>query len=307
MLIGFLHRVVRLRLRILGLRSSWISLPNCRVHLYSYYHPSATDTLVLLHGVGTSSSTWLYLYPLMIQKYSVVAIDLPGFGFSTVEDEKGFLTLPEHLAVVEQCIEQLNLPHCTLFGHSLGGWIASLYALRNSERTTSLVLINPAGIYTDGVEELRNLFAVQSTADVRRLMERMWYRYPWYFKPFFPAIKKELIRRKVPQLIQSIMREDFLNDRLQKLSMPVHLIWGVNDRLLNEQTVRVFGQTVQRLGVVYIRECGHVPQLEKPKELVKHLRRILQVDNGEKPISRHLLPSRLLKESFSVILKERSG
>lgn len=282
MLIGCLHRLIRLRLRMLGLQSSWVHLPHCRVHFYSYRHPSSAGTLVLLHGVGTSSSTWLYLYPLFVRKYSVVALDLPGFGFSTVFNSKGFLTLPDYLAVVEQCIESLNLPHGTLLGHSLGGWVASLYALRHPERTKSLVLINPAGVYTDGVEELRHLFAVQSTADVRRLMKRMWYRYPWYFMPFLPAIKKELIGRKVPEVIQSIKREDFLNDRLQELSMPVHLIWGAEDRLLPERTVSVFGQAVQRLNVEYLRACGHVPQLEKPKELASILRRVLQVDKEEK-------------------------
>jgi pimeloyl-ACP methyl ester carboxylesterase len=234
--------------------------------------------------VGTSSSTWLYLYPFLIRKYSVVAIDLPGFGFSKVLDSKGFLTLHDHVAAVEQCREHLCLPHSTIIlGHSLGGWIAMLCALRSPERTKRLVLINPAGVSTDGVEELRQLFAVQTTADVWNLMERMWYRYPWYFKPFLPAIRKELIARKVPELIRSITREEFLNDRLRELSMPVHLIWGAEDRLLNEQTVRVFEHSVQQLTVEYIRACGHVPQLEKPRELAMLLRKILRVDEEEKP------------------------
>lgn len=278
MLIGFLHRIVRLRLRVLGLTSSWVSFPDCRVHLYTYFHPSPVGTLVLLHGVGTSSSTWFYLYPMMIQKYSVVAVDLPGFGFSTVSHPRGFLLLQDHLSVVEQCIEQLGLPQCILIGHSLGGWIATHYALRNLDRVRGLILVNPAGIRTDNVEELRNMFSARSVEDVRRLMNRLWHRYPWYFKPFLPSIKNELIERRVPEFVQSIREEDFLNEELQNLTMAVHLIWGAEDRLLSERTVRVFGQSVQRLETEYIRQCGHVPQLERPKELKSILQKILQVD-----------------------------
>jgi len=283
MLIGLLHRLIRLRLRMLGFRTLWMDIPNCRVCLHSYHHPTAADTLILLHGVGTSSSTWLYLYPLLIQKYSVVAIDLPGFGFSRVVDRKGFLSLDEHVAAVERCREHLRLARSTLVGHSLGGWIALRCALQSPDRTNRLILINPAGVFTDGMESLRQLFAVQRTADVRSLMMRMWYRYPWYFKPFLPAIRKELIDRKVPELIGSIARKDFLNDRLQELSVPVHLIWGTEDRLLHGDTVQIFKQRVQQVKVEYIRACGHIPQLEKPRELAVLLRKILWVDEKEKP------------------------
>jgi pimeloyl-ACP methyl ester carboxylesterase len=278
MLIPLLHRLVQLRLKRLGLESKLVDLTHCRIHLYFYRHPSSRSSLVLLHGIGTSSSTWYHLYPSLMREHSIFAIDLPGFGFSTVTHSRGILTLAEQVLALEECIERLELPQCTLLGHSLGGWIAAKYATRNAQRIEKLVLINPAGVFYEKVEELKSIFTVRSTAEVHRLVRTMWYRYPWYVRPLLPAIKNEFVQRKVPEHIQSIRREDFLGEELRQLTMPVQIVWGIEDRLLDRNSVALFQERVQQLEVIEIDACGHVPQLECPRELKKILQRILQVD-----------------------------
>ncbi len=278
MLIPVIHRFVRARLKRLGIESKWLDVNGCNLHYYEYSHPRSRSTLVLVHGLGTSSSTWFHLYPFFIHHHTVLAIDLAGFGFSTIENGKRFFSIQEQIALLREVVERLRLPPFALVGHSLGGWIATKYALWHPDKVTRLILINPAGVYSDGTDELRRIFDVRSTQDMRRLVNRMWYRYPWYFKPFLPAIWRDIKKRRVGELVQSVTREDFLDDELRNLTVPVNLIWGTEDRLLDKKTVQAFEQNVRQIHVEYIDACGHVPQLERQEELQKILGRVLGSD-----------------------------
>ena len=62
--------------------------------------------------------------------------------------------------------------------------------------------------------------------------------------------------------------------------MPVNVIWGREDRLLSEESVRVMERNVPELQVDYIDGCGHVPQLEKPGGLLKIFGRMKSDQSG---------------------------
>ena len=260
----------------MGIESKRMALAGCSLHYYEYRHPSPRGTLLLLHGLGTSSSTWFHLYPFLIQEHSVLALDLPGFGFSTVVDGRRFLSIPEHRAILEEFTNRMGLSSVTLVAHSLGGWIATKYAAAHPQSVNRLILINTASVYVDGVNELLSAFDIRTTGDMRRLVNTMWYRYPWYFKPFLPAFRSEVVRREVPQFVRSIRREDFFDGELQRLTMPVDLIWGLEDRLISPETILVLKEIVLQLQVTTINECGHVPQLEKPEAIKEVLRKMFE-------------------------------
>ena len=288
MLIQLAHKLVRRRLRRLGIESRQVEVAGCSLHYYEYRHPNPRGTLLLLHGLGTSSSTWFHLYPFLIKEHSVVALDLPGFGFSTVSNGRRFLFIDEHRTTLERFVDRLGLDAFTLVGHSLGGWIATKYAAAHPQRVSHLVLINTAGVYVDGVDELLRAFDVRTTDDMQRLVDTMWYRYPWYFKLFLPAFRSELVRRSVPEFVRSIRREDFFDGELQRLTMPAHLLWGIKDRLISTQTIRVLKEQLPQLQIEYIDACGHVPQLKNPEAMVEIFRKILQrKDQKESKALRH--------------------
>ena len=45
-------------------------------------NPQAKQTVLLVHGYGASSASWLPVIPTLAERYHVLAIDLPGFGRS---------------------------------------------------------------------------------------------------------------------------------------------------------------------------------------------------------------------------------
>ncbi|MBI3577795.1 MAG: alpha/beta hydrolase, partial [Ignavibacteriales bacterium] len=222
-----------------------------------------------------SSSTWANVFSFVIKKFHVIALDLPGFGFSTIRNGKKFFSIPNHLEVLKKFIAWKELQSYILVGHSMGGWLATKHAARYPNHVERLLLVNTAGVYYPGAEQLRQIFDVKTSGDVKKLVDAMWYRYPWYFKPMRWAIRNDLRKRHVPEFVYSIETEDFLIEELHKLTMPVTFIWGVEDKLFSPETIEVVRKTVPGVDVKLIERCGHVPQLERPKALANILESVL--------------------------------
>jgi abhydrolase domain-containing protein 6 len=276
MLLDLLHRYARGRYRSLGFKSFALETRSARLHYLVRELPGSTRTIVLVHGLGTSSSTWLRILPHLKERVRIVAPDLPGFGFSTVRGENGYCSVGEHEEALSFLVHNIAQGPVTLLGQSFGGWISALYAARHPQRVAHLILVNTAGVYYRGVEKLREIFTVSSVKETRRLLDSLWYHYPWYFRPFAGSVFRELSKRRMSDLVQSIDATDFLVEELGALTMPVSIIWGMEDRVISSECVNVLQKFVPQAKFFPIDRCGHVPQLERPAEFVSILHRILQ-------------------------------
>ncbi|MEX0736735.1 MAG: alpha/beta hydrolase [Bacteroidota bacterium] len=276
MLIDLAHNYVRSRYRRSGIQSKYCPAGSSIVHYYEYAHQDPRATVVLLHGLGTSSSTWAKVLPKLTRDYRVVAVDLAGFGFSRITSGKTYFTIGEQVEMFSQFVDALSLSSFRLIGQSFGGWIAARYAVGNQDRVEQLVLINNAGIYYKGVERVRELFTINSPRDVNRLTDAMWHRYPWYYRLLAPFILADMARRSVKDIIASIEDRDFLVEELTSLRMPVSVIWGERDKLLSKESVQTMQRIVPRLETHYLSRAGHVPQLECPGEFTKILLQVLE-------------------------------
>jgi pimeloyl-ACP methyl ester carboxylesterase len=276
MLLDLLHKIVRRRFHSLGFQSHFLETRFGRLHYLLRDHAESPGTLLLIHGLGTSSSTWIKVLPLLQEKYRIAALDLPGFGFSALERNRTHCTLEEHLEALGIFADAVGHAPVILLGHSFGGWISGFHASRHPHGVRHLVLVDTAGIHYRGAEKLRESFTLNSVQDTRRLLNDLWYRYPWYFKPFAGAIFRELRHRGMNELVASIDAESFLVEELGRFSMPVSIIWGREDKVILPESVGVLVKFVPHARVSLIDQCGHVPQLERPAEFAALVREILE-------------------------------
>ncbi len=100
--------------------------------------------VLLVHGFGADLNTWMFTQPALAAGRRVVALDLPGHGGSAKEVGGG--NAESLTDAVEGAFGALGLEQVHLVGHSMGGAIASLAALRRPERVASLTLIASAGL-----------------------------------------------------------------------------------------------------------------------------------------------------------------
>lgn len=106
----------------------------------SYSDVGSGETIVFLHGWGTSKDTYNGLISILSKDYRCVSIDLPGFGNSEIIEK---ITLPKISGVIDKVIKNLKIKKFNLVGHSLGGAVALVYASRHQENLNRLVLISP--------------------------------------------------------------------------------------------------------------------------------------------------------------------
>src|SRR6516164_6701708 len=98
--------------------------------------------VLLLHGFGADLNTWMFTQPALAEGRRVVALDLPGHGGSSKElPDAGGESLA---AIVGKALAALGIERMHLVGHSMGGGIASSFALRQPERVATLTLLASA-------------------------------------------------------------------------------------------------------------------------------------------------------------------
>src|SRR5262245_65831208 len=96
------------------------------------YTQSGTGApLVLLHGIGSSRQAWGPVVPPLTAHFTVIAVDLPGFGDSPPLPARTESSPAALAAAVARLLDQLGVSSPHLAGNSLGGWVAlELAAIR---------------------------------------------------------------------------------------------------------------------------------------------------------------------------------
>jgi pimeloyl-ACP methyl ester carboxylesterase len=102
--------------------------------------PKGAPTLLLLHGLPSSSRMFEPLFARLSDKYHLVAPDYPGFGHSDWPDPKKFAYTFDHYAqIMNHFTEALGLSRYTLYLQDYGGPVGFRMALAHPERIEALI------------------------------------------------------------------------------------------------------------------------------------------------------------------------
>src|SRR5438270_3507331 len=102
-------------------------------------------TLLLLHGLPSSSRMFEPLFARLSDGYHLVAPDYPGFGHSDWPDPKAFAYTFDHYADIMNCfIEALGLRRYTLYMQDYGGPVGFRMALAHPDRIEALIIQDAA-------------------------------------------------------------------------------------------------------------------------------------------------------------------
>ncbi len=105
-----------------------------------YYEVSGNGKpIVFIHSGGADLREWTYLAPLLSQRYQAITYDGRGAGKSP--DPTGDVSCVED---VKSLLDHLEIKKATVVGRSMGGQIATDFALEYPERVDKLILLAPA-------------------------------------------------------------------------------------------------------------------------------------------------------------------
>ena len=100
--------------------------------------------VVFLHGSWDEGSQWVEVMERLSENLQCFAPDLLGFGES--DRPPIHYSINVQIECLAEYLGALKLDSFYLVGHSLGGWVATRYALENPDRVLGLVLLAPEGI-----------------------------------------------------------------------------------------------------------------------------------------------------------------
>lgn len=242
------------------------------------------ETIVLLHGFTADKNNWLRFVRNLPEKYRVLALDMPGHGDNVQDMNRNYSPFSLSRGIAET-VDAMGIKRFHLAGNSLGGLVSKVYASEHPDRIITVGLFDSAGVTSPTPSEFRillekgeNPFVVKTREDYDRLGE-----YAFHDKPFLPWPIHSVMARKY------IEKNDFnqkmfgdleksgafdnqkVQDKiLEGLKMPVFVIWGDKDRLIHVSSVEVYQKELPQVESVILKDCGHVPMLERPEESAKY-------------------------------------
>jgi pimeloyl-ACP methyl ester carboxylesterase len=232
--------------------------------------------LVLIHGFGSDHHSWDGLFERLSATHLVVRYDLRGFGASLDRCNYSF----SHAADLEGLLNGLNIGRCDVLGVSMGGAIATNFALRAPARVDRLILESPALIGWEWSEAWRIIWRqVVKAARAGNLDEA---RHLWWMHPMFETTRAlPEPARKLWSTIEAYScihwakgdrQEDVLIpdiERLNQLAAPTLLLTGEKDFADLRLVADVIVAAAPHVTRIDYEDAGHMLHLERPERFLK--------------------------------------
>jgi pimeloyl-ACP methyl ester carboxylesterase len=254
--------------------------------------PRDADVLLMIHGFGADKDNWTRFAGSLTNEYRVIAPDLAGFGESRWHPDWDYSLIPQRDRLAS-LVKALGLEHIHLIGNSMGGQLAALYTYAHPEDVISLSLVNNAGVtspdesdFQQALAQGENPLVVRAPEDFDRLLEYAAYKEPFVPWPIKSVLAQQAVdRADKNQRIFIALRDDQtseLEPLLGQIEIPVQIIWGEYDRILDVSSIEIMLPLLPQAKVVIMEDTGHLPMLERPSETAAHYLEFLRQVNSRK-------------------------
>jgi pimeloyl-ACP methyl ester carboxylesterase len=246
----------------------------------------AGPTVVLIHGMAGSLTTWDPVFADLARSCDVVAVDLPGHGESS--RMRGDYSLGSLAASVRDVLDELEVRSATVVGHSLGGGIAMQFMYQFPERCERLVLVSSGGLGREVTPMLRALavpgagLALAGIARiqhqrhvaaagrlVRPLARRVWNDLPYMVRQL-GTLEDPETRRSFLATIHAVIEVGGqginATDRLHLAAgLPTLIVWGEDDRIIPSTHGSAAAELIPGCRFELVPGAGHYPHEDSPE------------------------------------------
>jgi len=223
--------------------------------------------LVYLHAAG--GPIWDDFVEGLTQKYTVYAPHHPGTGETDRESIHMVDTLWDLVLIYDEILDALNLKSVPIVGTSFGGMMACEIAAHRPERISKLVALDPIGLWRDDAP-----IASYMVMSPEKLAATL------YKDLSSPAVQKALQMPEDPDQVATVVADlvwalgstgkfvwpipdKGLKKRLHRVTAQTLIVWGADDALVSSIYAKEFAARIANARVEIIKDCGHVPQVER--------------------------------------------
>lgn len=246
-------------------------------------------TILFIHGLGSYAPAWKKNIETLKANFRCIAVDLPGYGKSSKGSYSGKMSF--FADQLKSFLDSLNLDKVSLAGHSMGGQISTVFALKYPEYVDQLILIAPAGVetFSEGEKDwLRNALSAKAILftplhAIESNLGSNFYKMPE--DAFFMAIDRYAITgcgedfywycNIIPKCVNGMVDEPVVRD-FKKLSMKTLVVFGEADQLIpnrflhggpTRKIAEKAAQLIPNSQAEVIPKAGHFVMFEKSEEV----------------------------------------
>ena len=230
--------------------------------------------LVYLHPAG--GPLWDDFIDGLAEHYTVYAPHHPGTGETARESIHAVDNLWDLVLIYDEMFDALNLHSIPVVGTSFGGMMACELAAHRPERISKMVLLDPIGLWRDDAP-----VAPYMVMSPEKLVATL------YKDLSSEPVKKVLELPKDPDALATMLADlvwalgatgkfvwpipdKGLKKRMHRIKAKALIVWGEDDALVSAVYAQEFAARIANSRVEIIRDCGHVPQVER-LEILKPL------------------------------------
>ncbi|KAK4052954.1 hypothetical protein OIO90_004078 [Microbotryomycetes sp. JL221] len=239
-----------------------------RLHI-EVSNPEGKSTALFVHGLGGSSTNYGALIEQLslAQTYCVVTFDFEGHGLSPLSGER--LSVEGLASYLAEILDHVGARSATIFGHSLGGLIATTFAASFPDRVDKLVLVGPVKAFAPaGVNALTGraatvreggMSAVASTVagagvSAKTASSRFLAK---------SAVYASLLATPAEGYAQACLAAASAQDPdYAQIRAPTLIISGSEDKTAPQPTIEFLNNAIKGSKVVQISDVGHWIQVE---------------------------------------------
>ncbi len=241
--------------------------------------------ILLLHGTGSSSHSWRDVAPLLVLRYQVLVIDLPGHGFTSMPfaEEQ---SLSERARKVSELLRVMSFTPTMVMGHSAGAAVAARMILDGAITPEAMVSINGAFLGFGGLaghvfSPIARLLAAGSfasrlfawQASDSSIVEKLVRSTGSVLDPLGMKLYSQLVRN--PGHVSAALAMmahwdlDALERELPKLTLPVWQAVAENDLTVPPSQATQVARLLPDAHRVMWPMLGHLAHEESPAQCVK--------------------------------------
>jgi pimeloyl-ACP methyl ester carboxylesterase len=260
----------------------FVSLPDMNMHYESA--GGGRTAVVCVHGNIASWRWWLPVLENPPAGCTVSAPDMRGFGESV--DSGQIVSIEQFAADLDAFVGRTVRGPVHLVGHSLGAAVALQFAVRHPRKVRKLMLVSPPpaegmdcspsedhtlfGLTLPHLAENKHLqFFFRSARVDRAILSHVLTRITPgmdHGSTLFASLVDDasrVSRETLKGIIESLGNWS-VQDRLPELDLPVTILWGDRDTVVERAPLERMAKTLPRAQWVVWEGVGHAPQLERP-------------------------------------------
>lgn len=231
----------------------------------NYEQKGSGDLIVLLHGWGSNIKLFANLIDLLSRKYTVVAMDMPGFGES--QEPPSAWCVDDYVNFVIDFLKDYNTKQIMLLGHSFGGRVIIKLNSRKDLpfEVTKVILVDSAGILPpkSNKKSFRTYYYKAGKAFLsNKLVQKIAPDALENFRKKMGSADYAAASPLMRQVLVKVVNED-LEPLLPNIKCPTLLVWGVNDTATPLSDGEKMEKLIPDAGLVKLENAGHYSFLEQ--------------------------------------------